>query len=79
VISAIKMASLQDPAGEGLVIRFYNIEEKAVQGQLHLSIPFTKAMLVNLNEEVISEIPIDEEGCITLPVRGKEIVTVRFL
>ncbi|MCJ7667431.1 MAG: glycosyl hydrolase-related protein, partial [Anaerolineae bacterium] len=74
VISAIKMASLQ-----GLVVRFYNIEEKEAQGQLRLSIPFTKAMLVNLNEEVISEIPIDEEGGITLPVRGKEIVTVEFL
>lgn len=79
VISAIKMASLQGLVGQGLVVRFYNIEEKEAQGQLRLSIPFTKAMLVNLNEEVISEIPIDEEGGITLPVRGKEIVTVEFL
>jgi len=77
VISAIKMA--QDPLGESLIVRFYNSEEKEVQGQLRLSIPFTKAMLVNLNEEEISEIPIDEEGGITLPVRGKEIVTVEFL
>lgn len=80
VISAIKMAYLKDSRGKGreaLVVRFYNIEEKEVQGRL--SIPFTKAMLVNLNEEEISEIPFHEEGGITLPVRGKEIVTVKFL
>ena len=79
VISAIKMASSQDPVGQGLLVRFYNVEEKAVRGQLRLSIPFAKAMLVNLNEEEISEIPIDEERSIALPVRGKEIVTAKFL
>jgi len=79
VISAIKMASLRDPVGEGLVVRFYNIEEKGVQGQLRLSIPFAKAMLVNLNKEEIRRLSVDEEGKIALAVRGKEIVTVEFL
>ena len=74
VVSAIKGAEV----GDGLIVRAHNIGREAVEGHLRLWRSFRGATLVNLNEEEIAELEV--EGCeeITLPVRGGQIVTIKF-
>ena len=82
-VSAIKTAE----AGDGLIVRAYNpstssghrIGREAVEGHLRLWRPFRRATLVNLNEGEIAELEADGDGGITLPVRGGQIVTVKFM
>jgi alpha-mannosidase len=74
VISAIKQAEHSD----GLIVRFYNIADKEVAGRLKLYRPFAKAALANLNEEEIEELKSNERGEIELPVKRKQVVTVKF-
>jgi mannosylglycerate hydrolase len=74
VISAIKVAE----EGEGLILRFYNAEEHEVQAEVCLYKTFRKVILVDLNEEQLREITVDGKRTVSLPVRGKEIITMRF-
>jgi mannosylglycerate hydrolase len=74
VISAIKAAEER----EGLILRFHNTEDRDVKAEVGLCQPFRKVTLVNLNEEELGEIRINEEGKVSLPVRGKGIVTLKF-
>lgn len=74
VLSAVKTAE----AGDGLVVRFYNITDKAVTARLHLSVPAKAAMLVNLAEEELEPLRLDDTRTVTIPVKGKQIITVKW-
>jgi len=74
VLSAVKMAE----EGSGVIVRLYNVGEGAVEGRVRPWRPFSRARLVNLNEEALSEAAPDEDGWLNLRVGGKGIVSVRF-
>jgi len=87
VVSAIK----QPERGAGLIVRCWNTAETPVEGRVRLCWPFARASRVNLNEEEISQKPDracpepgegSGETCqvsqVSTPVRGREIVTLRF-
>ncbi len=73
-VSAIKKAE----EGQGLIIRLHNTEDHEVEAEVSLFKPFDRASLVNLNEEERRELPVDDEGKVSLPVRGRGIVTFKF-
>jgi len=73
VISAIKVAD----AGDGLIVRVYNIGEEPVEARLRLWRPFRRAVLVNLNEEEQTE-ELGELKELRFTMRGKQIATVKF-
>jgi mannosylglycerate hydrolase len=75
VISAIKAAE----EGQGLIVRFYSTEDHEVNAEVALYRPLRKVMLVNLNEEELRELKANREAGVSLPVRGKEIATLKFL
>lgn len=75
VVSAVKRAE----EGDGLIVRFYNITGERVRGRVRLNISFKEGWRVNLNEEKIKKLTPDKKGAISLPVRGHEIVTLRFV
>jgi alpha-mannosidase len=73
IVSAVKAAE----DGNGWVVRGYNIGGEDITVMLKLLTPFARAARVNLAEDMQSElIPID--GRVTFPVRGHEIVTIKF-
>lgn len=74
VLSAVKTAE----AGDGLIVRFYNITDETVTAQLRLSVPAKAAMLVNLAEEELQPLHIDDVGTVAIQVKGKQIVTVKL-
>jgi alpha-mannosidase len=77
VVSAIK----QPERGAGLIVRCWNVAETPVEGRVRLCWPFARATRVNLNEEELEElgeVARDGADTVRLPVRGREIVTLRF-
>ncbi len=77
--SSLTVSAIKNPEeGEGLVVRFHNTEDHEVKAEVCLYRPFDRVSLVNLNEEELRELPVDDEGKVSLPVRGKEIVTFKF-
>jgi len=74
VISAIKSAE----DGNGLILRFWNTEGLDVKVEVKLFKPFERVALVNLNEEELEELRSDGTRNVSVPVRGKEIVTLKL-
>nr|MBC7244599.1 hypothetical protein [Chloroflexota bacterium] len=74
VLSAVKEAE----SGDGLIVRFYNITDEPVTARLRTSMPAKSAMLVNLAEEVLEPLHLDDTGAVAIPVKGKQIVTVKW-
>ncbi len=72
-ISAVKAPE----EGEGLIVRCWNVGSEPVEGIIRLWRPFRRALRVNLAEEGATELA-DHDNTVTLPVRGREAVTVRF-
>ena len=72
IITAIKKAESDD----ALVIRLYNISDQPVTGKLALCSPIEKAMVTNLLEEPLEEIPVSEN--LVFPVKGHQIVTLKL-
>jgi alpha-mannosidase len=72
VLSAIKRSE----RGDALILRFYNPAPEAVQATVALFRPVRSAQLVNLNEEQQADLPVDEPGRVSLPVRGKQVCTL---
>jgi alpha-mannosidase len=72
VLSAVKRSE----GGEALIVRFYNPAADAVQATVTLFRPLNAAQLVNLNEEPQSDLPVDGQGRVSLPVRGKQVCTL---
>jgi len=67
-----------DNGSEGLIARFYNTEDYTVQAEVSVCRPFRRAMVVNLNEENLRQLRTQRESKVSLPVRGKGIVTLKF-
>nr|HID13324.1 hypothetical protein [Anaerolineae bacterium] len=76
--STLEVSAVKDPEeGGGLIVRCWNVGDEPVEGTIRLWRPFWRALRVNLAEEGASELARDTDA-VTLPVRGREIVTVRF-
>jgi alpha-mannosidase len=74
VVSAIK----QSEAGNGWLVRGYNITGEAILVTFKPWQPFRKVEQVNLAEEKQVALKPDVEGHVTIPVRGHEIISVLF-
>jgi alpha-mannosidase len=75
IITAIKKSENDD----ALVIRLYNISDKLTTGRLTLFSPLQKAMVTNLLEEFVEEIPISNDAkVLVFPVKGHQIVTLKI-
>lgn len=74
VITAVKEAA----AGEGWIVRGYNISAEPLTVTLAPQRPFAEVMRVNLAETELERLSPTAEGVVSFPVRGREIVTVLF-
>jgi alpha-mannosidase len=74
VLSAVKTAE----TGDGFIVRFYNITDEPTTARLRTSLPAKAAMRVNLAEEELEPLHIDHSGILAIPVRGKQIITVKW-
>jgi len=75
VLSAVKAAE----AGDGLIVRFYNITDQPTLARLQTYVPARSAALVNLAEQELRELPVDGSGAVAIETKGKQIVTVRLM
>jgi alpha-mannosidase len=77
--AAVVITALKPPEeGDGLVVRLYNAASVPVQARLKLWRPFHEAALVPLAEGAPLQILAADTDAVTLPLRGKEIATLRF-
>jgi alpha-mannosidase len=74
VISAVK----ESEDGNGWLVRGYNISSKTIQLNLKPLRHFLQARQINLAEEEIDNLKINEDGSVTLPVTGHQIVSILF-
>ncbi len=74
VLSAVKRSE----RSEGLIVRFYNVTAEPVTAKVKLFRPVAEAFRVNLNEEQIEPLRVGPEGAVSLPVKGKEVVTLEL-
>jgi alpha-mannosidase len=76
--ATLEVSAVKEPEeGEGLIVRCWNVDDAPADGVIRLWRPFRRATRVNLAEQEIAELARDAD-VVTLPVRGREIVTVRF-
>ena len=74
VISAIK--TCED--GSGWIVRGYNLSADSIQVKLRpLYIP-EQAERANLAETALEKLSLDEDGTLILPVKSKQIATIKF-
>ncbi len=73
VVSAIKAAE----DGSGVVVRVYNVGDRAVRGRVRFVEPHGRVDVVNLNEEPLREAMV-EDGWVRLRLRRNEIVSLLF-
>ncbi len=74
LVSAVKRSE----DGRGWIVRGYNVSGKEIQVALQPWRTFRRVAQTNLAEELIKPLKADKEGRIALPLRGHEIVTVKF-
>jgi mannosylglycerate hydrolase len=72
-VSAVKMAE----EGEGLIVRMWNTGEDAVDATVRFWQTPKRVALTNLAERMLDALDVAEDGSVTLPVRGRQIVTLR--
>ncbi len=77
VVSTLKRSEL----GDGLILRFYNVTDKTVDGVIQTYKNVKSVKLTNLNEEELldQEASINDDGLIHLRVNGYEIKTLKLL
>ncbi|GEM_PF-815543 len=73
MVSAFKKAE----DGKGTVIRFYEWEGRYSKARITGFQPFTRAFLTDMLEYNISELPVDADGSLEIPVKPYEIITLR--
>ncbi|HUS81667.1 MAG TPA: glycoside hydrolase family 38 C-terminal domain-containing protein [Dehalococcoidia bacterium] len=73
VVSAIKA----EEDGRGLVVRLYNVSDRAVRGRVRLTEPCGRVEIVNLNEESLGEAPV-EDGWVPVSAKRNESVSLLF-
>jgi alpha-mannosidase len=74
VFSALKDAE----DGQGLILRLWNTSAEACEGKIALPSRFKTVTQCNLAERDLTPLDVDAEGYIELPVRGREVVTLRL-
>jgi len=74
VVTAIKKAE----DGEGWIVRGYSLADETTRVRLRPWRPFPSAARVRLDEEWLEELEVAADGSVELPVRPREIATVRF-
>ena len=74
IISAIKATE----NGKGWLVRGYNISSDTIQLGLKPLRRFLHAALVNLAEEELSQLPIANDGSVTISAAGHKIISVMF-
>jgi mannosylglycerate hydrolase len=76
--STLEVSAVKEPEkGAGLIVRCWNVGGEPVEGTLRLWQPFRRALRVNLAEEEVAELGRGANE-VTLPVRGRQVVTSRF-
>jgi alpha-mannosidase len=75
VLSAVKVAEAQD----GLIVRFYNITDRASTACLRTFVQARSASVVNLAEQKLRPLDVDRTGQVRVEVQGKQIFTVKLL
>jgi alpha-mannosidase len=73
VVTALKRAE----DGEGVIVRLYNITSEQASGRVRLPEPFQRAELVDMQEALLAEAPL-EDGWVRLEARPNQIITIRF-
>jgi alpha-mannosidase len=74
VISAVK----ETEDGQGWLVRGYNITPEPIVLELKPLRRFTSVAQANLAEDVIQPLEFGENGSVSLPVTGHQIVSIRF-
>jgi mannosylglycerate hydrolase len=74
VLSAIKLCD----DGSGWIARGYNLGAAPLQARLVPWMPFAHAERVTLSEQPLSSLDPARDGSVAFPVRGHEIVTIKF-
>ena len=74
VVSAVKPSE----DGGGWLVRGYNITGEAIHVTFKPLKPFKRVEQVNLAEEKQTALKPDKDGCVNLPARGHEIISVLF-
>ncbi len=75
VVSAVKQAE----DGRGWLVRGYNLEGKEIEARIRPWRRFASVERVNLAEERLGALEPAENGSVTFPVRGHEIVSFIFM
>ncbi len=73
-VSAIKPAD----DGDGWIVRFWNTQDRPVEARLAAGFDLAAAELVNLLEERLDEVTVRDRRTVELPVRGRQIVSIRL-
>ena len=74
IVSAIKLAE----EGDALIVRVWNIAPGPVEARLRLGLPFSRALLTNLNEQPGEGLSPDADNVVRLSLHTRQIKTVRF-
>jgi len=72
-LSAIKKTE----QGDGIVIRLFNPTDKTIEGNIKLARKPQSAVLVNLNEDLQGQLPVDENGVVTFDAEPCKIITIK--
>jgi alpha-mannosidase len=73
VVSALKRAE----DGRGVVVRLYNVTSGPASGRVRLVEPFLGAELVNMEEALLAEAPL-EDGWVRLEAQPNQVLNLRF-
>ncbi|MCX6136726.1 MAG: glycosyl hydrolase-related protein [Ignavibacteriales bacterium] len=74
IVSAVKRS--EDKSGT--IVRFFNISNRTVKGEIHSHRPLQRVDLVSMNEELVETLPLDGDAHCSLPVTPKKIVTLKL-
>jgi alpha-mannosidase len=82
VVSAIKLAEAcperSRREGDGLIVRVWNVAAAPVEARLRLNLPFSRALLTDLNERPGQQLSPDADNVVPLSLRPRQIMTVLF-
>jgi mannosylglycerate hydrolase len=75
VVSAVKRAEAED----ALIVRLYNPSDEATTATLTLPRAVRAAALCNLNERTVADVPVADDGAVSVALPPKKIVTVKLV